>query len=67
VEILHFKPAAPHNRHVIHNNIFNTLFIIILQKIINVIIRQIVLEETIIKVIEQNQLTWYGHVQKMAK
>jgi hypothetical protein len=37
-------------------------------KIINVTIRQqIELEETIIKQIEQNQLTWYGHVQRMAK
>jgi hypothetical protein len=26
--------------------------------------RQIGLEETIIKEIEQNQLTWYGHVQR---
>jgi len=25
------------------------------------------LEETIIKEIEQNQLTWYGHVQRMAE
>ena len=24
------------------------------------------LEETIVKEIEQNQLTWYGHVQRMA-
>jgi len=24
-------------------------------------------EETIIKEIEQNQLTWYGHVQRMAE
>jgi hypothetical protein len=33
----------------------------------NVTIRQqIGLEETIIKEIEQNQLTWYGHVQRMA-
>ena len=29
--------------------------------------QQIGLEETIIKEIEQNQLTWYGHVQKMAE
>jgi len=37
-------------------------------KIRNVIIRQkIGLEETIIKEIEQNQLTWYGHVQRMAE
>ena len=36
--------------------------------IINVTIRQqIGLEETIIKEIEQNQLTWYGHVQRMAE
>ena len=34
----------------------------------NVTIRQqIGLEETIIKEIEQNQLTWYGHVQRMAE
>jgi len=34
----------------------------------NVTIRQqIRLEETIIKEIEQNQLTWYGHVQRMAE
>jgi hypothetical protein len=31
------------------------------------IIQPIGLEETIIKQIEQNQLTWYGHVQRMAK
>jgi hypothetical protein len=29
--------------------------------------QQIGLEETIIKETEQNQLTWYGHVQRMAK
>jgi hypothetical protein len=34
----------------------------------NITIRQkIRLEETIIKEIEQNQLTWYGHVQRMAE
>ena len=34
----------------------------------NVTIRQqIGLEETIIKEIEQNQLTWYGYVQRMAE
>ena len=34
----------------------------------NVTIRQqIGLEETIIKEIEQNQFTWYGHVQRMAE
>jgi len=33
----------------------------------NVTIRQqIGLEETIVKEIEQNQLTWYGHGQRMA-
>jgi hypothetical protein len=33
----------------------------------NVTIRQqIGIEETIIKEIERNQLTWYGHVQRMA-
>jgi hypothetical protein len=38
------------------------------ERIRNVIIRhQIGLEETIIKVTEQNQLTWYGHVQRMAE
>jgi len=36
-------------------------------RIRNVTIRQqIGLEETIIKEIEHNQLTWYGHVQRMA-
>ena len=36
-------------------------------RIRNVTIRQqIGLEETIIKEIEQNQLTWYGHVKKLA-
>ena len=29
--------------------------------------QQIGLEETIIKESEQNQLTWYGHVQRMAE
>jgi len=29
--------------------------------------RQIGLEETIIKEIEQNQLRWYGHVQRMVE
>ena len=29
--------------------------------------QQIGLEETFIKQIEQNQLTWYGHVQRMAE
>jgi hypothetical protein len=34
----------------------------------NVTVRQqIGLEETIIKEIEQNRLTWYGHVQRMAE
>jgi hypothetical protein len=34
----------------------------------NVTIRQqIGLEETIIKEIEQNQLIWYGHVERMAE
>jgi len=38
------------------------------ERICNVTIRQqIRLEETIIKEIEQNQLTWYGHVQRMAE
>ena len=38
------------------------------ERISNVTIRQqIGLEETIIKEIEQNQLTWYGHVQRMAE
>src|SRR5215470_6852449 len=38
------------------------------ERIRNVTIRQqIRLEETIIKEIEQNQLTWYGHVQRMAE
>jgi hypothetical protein len=38
------------------------------ERIKNVIIRQQTgLEETIVKEIEQNQLTWYGHVQRMAE
>ena len=38
------------------------------ERIRNVTIRQqIGLEETIIKEIEQNQLTWYGHVQRMTE
>jgi thiamine pyrophosphate-dependent acetolactate synthase large subunit-like protein len=37
-------------------------------RIRNVTIRQQTgLEETITKEIEQNQLTWYGHVQRMAE
>jgi hypothetical protein len=38
------------------------------ERIRNVPIRkQIGVEETIIKENEQNQLTWYGHVQRMAE
>jgi hypothetical protein len=38
------------------------------ERIKNVTIRQqIGLEETIVKEIEQNQLTWHGHVQRMAE
>ena len=38
------------------------------ERIKNVTIRkQIGLEEKIVKEIEQNQLTWYGHVQRMAE
>ena len=38
------------------------------ERIRNVTIRQqIGLEKTIIKQTEQNQLTWYGHVQRMAE
>jgi len=38
------------------------------ERIINGTIRQqIGLEKTIIKEIEQNQLTWYGHVQRMVE
>ena len=38
------------------------------ERIRNVTIRQqIGLEELIVKEIEQNQLTWYGHVQRMAE
>ena len=38
------------------------------ERIRNVTIRQqIRLEETIIKQTEQNQLTWYGHVQRLAE
>jgi len=37
-------------------------------RIRNITIRQqIGLEETIIKGTEQNQLTWFGHVQRMAE
>jgi hypothetical protein len=37
------------------------------ERIRNVTIRQIGLEETIIKEIEQNQLRWYGHAQGMVE
>jgi hypothetical protein len=38
------------------------------ERIKNVTLRkQIGLEETIVKGIEQNQITWYGHVQRMAE
>jgi hypothetical protein len=38
------------------------------ERIKNVTIRQqIGLQETTVKEIEQNQLTWYGHVQRMAE
>jgi predicted metal-dependent phosphotriesterase family hydrolase len=38
------------------------------ERIRNVTIRQQTgLEKTIIKKIEQNQLTWYGHFQRMAE
>jgi hypothetical protein len=37
------------------------------ERIRNVTIRQIGIEKTIIKETEQNQLTWYGHVQRMAE
>ena len=38
------------------------------ERIRNVTIRQQTgLEETIVKEIERNQLTWYGHVQRMAE
>jgi len=38
------------------------------ERIRNVTIRQqIGLEETIVKESEQNQVTWYGHVQRMAE
>jgi hypothetical protein len=38
------------------------------ERIKNVVIRQYIgLKETIIKDIEQNQLTWYGHIQRMAE
>jgi hypothetical protein len=37
-------------------------------RIITVTVRQqIGLEETVIKEIEKNRLTWYGHVQRMAE
>jgi hypothetical protein len=38
------------------------------ERIRNVTIRQqIGIEETFVKEIEQNQLTWYGHIQKMTE
>jgi len=38
------------------------------ERVRNVTVRQqIGLEEPIIKEIEQNQLAWYGHVQRMAE
>jgi hypothetical protein len=37
------------------------------ERIRNITIRQTGLEEAIIKEIEQNQLTWYDHVQRMAE
>jgi hypothetical protein len=38
------------------------------ERIKNVTVRQqIGLEETIVKEIEQNQLAWYGHVQRMVE
>jgi hypothetical protein len=38
------------------------------ERIKDVNIRQLIgLEETIVTEIEQNQLTWYGHVQRMAE
>jgi len=37
------------------------------ERIRNLTIRQIGLDEPAIKEIEQNQLTWYGHVQRMAE
>jgi hypothetical protein len=38
------------------------------ERIKNVTIRQqIELEETVVKEIEQNQLTWYSHVQRMVE
>jgi hypothetical protein len=38
------------------------------ERIRNVTIRQqIELEETVIKEIEQNRLTWYGHIHRMAE
>jgi hypothetical protein len=38
------------------------------ERIRNVTISQYIgIKETIIKEIEQNQLTWYGHVQRMAE
>ena len=38
------------------------------ERIRNVTIRQqIGLEETVVKEIKQNELTWYGHVQRLAE
>jgi hypothetical protein len=53
-------------------NAQNLKFLIVVscyaERIRNLTMRQqIGLEETIIKEIEQNQLTWYGHVQRMAE
>jgi len=46
----------------------DSLYISRKESIRNVTIRrQIGLEEPIIKEIEQNRLTWYGHVQRMAE
>jgi len=50
-----------HNAHLLGNK--ETVCVI---KIV-IMLRIIGLEETIIKEIEQNQLTWYGHVQRMAE
>ena len=44
--------------------IFQEIGIIIQKDVINI---SIGLEETIIKQIEQNQLTWYGHIQRVTE
>jgi hypothetical protein len=44
----------------------NNFIVLVVQDYVT-IRQQIGLEETIMKEIEQNQLTWYGHVQRLAE